>query len=221
MEDGRKKVFPLVKDQMETIYRSLPPEEIPWIRETPPDALLDLVRTERIRPCKTIELGCGTGNSLLDLARAGFDATGVDISPAAIEMARKSASEKKVKCEFLVADVLGDMAEIRGTFDFAYDWELLHHIFPPDREKYGKNVYRLLNPEGWYLSVCFSEESPQFGGKGKVRKTPLGTVLYFSSERELATLFEPLFEIEELKTIDIMGKYAPHKAIYVLMRKAR
>jgi len=211
----------MIKDQMETIYRTLPPEEIPWNSETPPDSLQELVRTERIRPCKAIELGCGTGNTLLYLARAGFDATGVDISPAAIEMARKSASEKEVRCEFLVADVLGDMAGIRGTFDFAYDWELLHHIFPPDREKYGKNVYRLLNREGWYLSVCFSEESAQFGGRGKVRKTPLGTVLYFSSERELATLFEPLFAIEELKTIDIVGKFAPHKAIYALMRKPR
>ena len=195
----------MIKDQMETISRTLPPEEIPWNSETPPDALQELVRTERIKPCKTIELGCGTGNYVIYLARTGFDATGVDISPAAIEMARKSALEKEVKCEFLVADVLGDMAEIRKTFDFAYDWELLHHIFPPDRETYGKNVYRLLNRVGWYLSVCFSEESAQFGGRGKVRKTPLGTVLYFSSERELATLFGPHFEIEGLKTIDIMG----------------
>jgi len=75
-----EKVFPMIKDQMEAIYRSLPPEEIPWIRETPPDALQELVRTERIRPSKTIELGWGTGNIILSLALAGFDATGVDIS---------------------------------------------------------------------------------------------------------------------------------------------
>lgn len=211
----------MIRDQMETIYRTLSPEEIPWNSETPPDALRELVRTERIRPCKAVELGCGTGNYVIYLARAGFDATGVDISPAAVEMARKSASDKEVKCAFLAADVLGDLAEIRGTFDFAYDWELLHHIFPTERGKYVKNVYRLLNREGRYLSVCFSEESAQFGGVGKVRKTPLGTVLYFSSEKELATLYEPLFEIEELKSIDITGKFAPHRAIYALMRKTR
>ena len=106
-----------------------------------------------------------------------------------------------------------------STFDFAYDWELLHHIFPEDREKYINNVDRLLNPDGRYLSVCFSEGSPGFGGSGKYRKTPLGTILYFSSEKELELLFERRFVIDELKTIDVMGKNMTHKAIYAFMKK--
>ncbi len=72
-----------------------------------------------------------------------------------------------MNCNFISSDVLGDMAEIQETFDFAYDWELLHHIFPEVRETYIHNVHRLLNPEGRYLSVCFSEKSPEFGGTGK------------------------------------------------------
>lgn len=204
---------------MEKIYKSIPPEQIPWNIETPPDILRALVRGKKIRPCKAIELGCGTGNYVIYLASKGFEATGVDISLAAIEMAKHSAREKGVQCTFVVADVLGDMAEIQGTFHFAYDWELLHHIFPPDRETYVKNVYRLLAPDGRYLSVCFSEKNAHFGGTGKYRKTPLETVLYFSSEREMVALFEPLFDIEELKTVDIKGKAAPHKAIYAFSRK--
>ena len=118
-----------------------------------------------------------------------------------------------------MADVLGDLAEVRGPFDFAYDWELLHHIFPSDRKRYVGNVHRLLGPEGRYLSVCFSEKSPHFGGIGKYRRTPLGTVLYFSSEEEMVSLFQPMFEIKELKTVDIPGKVAVHKAIYAFMTK--
>jgi len=53
-----------------------------------------------------------------------------------------------VPCTLIVADVLSDIDDIQETFEFAYDWELLHHIFAPDREKYINNVYRLLNPEG-------------------------------------------------------------------------
>jgi len=30
----------------------------------------------------------------------------------------------------------------------------------------------------------------------------------------MAALFSPRFKIEELKTIDVQGKFAPHKAIY-------
>jgi len=209
----------LIKEQMEKIYKSIALDKIPWNIETPPDLLRTLVEKNRILPCKAIEFGCGTGNYLIYLAGKGFDATGVDISATAIEIAKRSASGKKVTCRFLVADVLGDMAEIQETFEFAYDWELLHHIFPPDREKYVNNVFRLLNPEGRYLSVCFSEKSAQFGGTGKYRKTPLGTVLYFSSESEMVSLFEPLFVLEDLKTVEIQGKSALHTAIYAFLRK--
>ena len=209
----------MIKDQMEKIYRSIPLDKIPWNIETPPDILQNIVKTEKIKPCKVIELGCGTGNYVIYLSSKGFDATGVDISKTAIEIAINSTSKKGINCNFISSDVLGDMAEVQDTFDFAYDWELLHHIFPQDREKYINNVHRLLNLEGMYLSVCFSEKSPQFGGAGKYRKTPLDTVLYFSSESEIVSLVEPLFEIKELETVEIQGKFAPHRAIYAFMKK--
>ncbi len=78
---------------------------------------------------------------------------------------------------------------------------------------------RLLNPAGHYLSVFFSEDSPQFGGKGKYRKTPLDTELYFSSESEMEALFDSIFEIKELKTVEIEGKFGPHKAIHAFLIK--
>ncbi len=208
-----------LKDRMDRIYRDAPPENIPWNIESPPTVLRTIVETGAIKPCKAIEFGCGTGNYVIYLAGLGFDAAGVDISGAAIDIARAAASRKGVTCRFIAADVLGDLEEVRGPFRFAYDWELLHHIFPSDREKYVANVSRLLEPGGGYLSVCFSENSPQFGGTGKYRTTPLDTVLYFSSEGEMISLFEPLFKIEVLTTIDISGKFAPHKAVCAFMKK--
>jgi hypothetical protein len=41
--------------------------------------------------------------------------------------------KKSVSCDFIVAHILGDLREVEGTFDFAYDWELLHHILPEQR----------------------------------------------------------------------------------------
>jgi SAM-dependent methyltransferase len=204
---------------MDEIYRNRALGEIPWIVEKPPTVLVDLIESGVIRPCKAVDLGCGTGNYAIYLAGRGFRVTGVDISPTAISIARENAKSKGARCDFIAADVLGDLQEVGGTFDFAYDWELLHHIFPEQRAKYVENVSRLLNPNGRYLSVCFSEKSPQFGGSGKYRETPLGTVLYFSSETELRDLFERYFQISELKTIQISGKAAPHLAVYALMEK--
>ena len=209
----------MIKDQMEKIYKNMAIDDIPWNFKTPPDVLENLVRTGKITPCKTIDLGCGTGNYAIYLAGEGFDVTAVDISSSAIKIAKNNASQKGIDCNFIVADILGDLKQIQSTFNFAYDWELLHHIFPSDREKYIRNVYRLLNPGGQYLSVCFSEENLQFGGVGKYRKTPLETVLYFSSENELRVLYESFFKVEELKTIEIKGKFSPHKAIYAFMIK--
>jgi SAM-dependent methyltransferase len=204
---------------MDEIYRNRALEEIPWIVEKPPEVLVDLIESGVIGPCKAVDLGCGTGNYAIYLAGRGFQVTGIDISPTAIDIARENAKSKGARCDFIVADVLGDLKEAGGTFDFACDWELLHHIFPEQRTKYVENVSRLLNPKGRYLSVCFSEKSPQFGGSGKYRETPLGTVLCFSSETELRDLFERYFQISEMKTIQISGKSAPHLAIYAFMEK--
>ena len=164
-------------------------------------------------------MGCGAGNFVIGFSKMGYDCSGVDISENAIRIARSAALSAGADCRFFVADVTGDLSEWNSTFDFVYDWELLHHIFPEDREKYIDNVQRLLSAEGRYFSVCFSEDSPQFGGTGKYRKTPLGTVLYFSSEKEMELLFKRYFVIRDLKTIDIKGKDATHKAIYAFMRK--
>lgn len=204
---------------LDRIYRELSQEEIPWNIEEPPKALVELVEGGKLRPCKAVDLGCGTGNYAIYLAGKGFDVTGVDISPTAIRIAEDNARKKGVRCRFVVADVLGDLKELKETFDFAYDWELLHHIFPKQRQRYVRNVYRKLNPKGRYLSLRFSEKDPQFGGSGKYRETPLGTLLYFSSEDELRDLFEPYFHIDELTTIEVSGKSAPHLAVYAFMEK--
>jgi len=204
---------------MDRIYKDVPLDTIPWNTETPPDALVELVQSGKVRPCKTIDLGCGTGNYAIYLAGLGFDVTGVDSSRTAVTIATKNAQKKNVRCRFIAADLLGDLHEVNDTFDFAFDWELLHHIFPEDREKYVQNVHTLLNPKATYFSVCFSEKDPQFGGVGKFRKTRMGTTLYFSQESELTSLFFKYFDVRELKTIRIGGKFGAHCAISALLER--
>ncbi|MFA5972410.1 MAG: class I SAM-dependent methyltransferase [Lentimicrobiaceae bacterium] len=206
--------------ETDEIYSNIPLKEIPWNIENPPDALIQLIESGKIKPCTVIDLGCGAGNYAVYLAGKGFTVTGVDISESAIKYAKKNAKDKKVRCDFLRADVLGDLEkEVDKTYDFAYDWELLHHIYPENRNKYLENMQCLINPGGRYLSVCFNEKDGQFGGSGKYRKTQLGTILYFSSEDELRKLFSLYFDILEIKTFEIRGKTALHIVTYVLMEK--
>lgn len=62
-----------------------------------------------------LDLGCGTGNHAIPLARRGYRVTGVDRSPAMIEVARgKSAG---LDLEWVVADIRG--VRLPGTYDAA------------------------------------------------------------------------------------------------------
>ena len=201
-----------LREQMDKIYRDISLEKIPWNLSEPPRLLIEAVESGTIKPCRAVDLGCGAGNYSVWLAQRGFDITGIDISPQAIAHANELAAGKGVSCRFVAADLLGDLREYHGSFDLAYDWEVLHHIFPEDRPRYIKNVHDLLRPEGAYLSLCFSEKDPSFGGRDKFRTTNLGTTLYFSSEEELRGLFDPWFDILDLNTVEIPGKYAPHLA---------
>jgi len=213
-----------VQQQMERIYGEMAPEAIPWNIESPPRELVALVDAGWVTPCDAVDLGCGAGHYAVWLATRGFRVTGVDLSPAALAMAERLAAAKGVSCCFLALDLTaeaaGTKAGLDAAFDFAYDWEVLHHIFPGQRERYVANVHRMLRPRGRYLSVCFSEEDAGgFEGEGKLRATRLGTALYFSSAEELRRLFEPWFEVEALGQVEIAGKFGPHRPHRALLVK--
>ena len=208
-----------LREQMEQIYRDMPLDSIPWNISDPPTILVETVEAGKIKPCKAVDLGCGAGNYAVWLAQNGFDVTGIDISEHAIKHANDLAIRMGVSCSFEVADLLGDLQKFHEHFDFAYDWEVMHHIFPEDRKSYLNNVHSMLRPNSMYFSLCFSDKDSEFGGKGKYRKTPLGTTLYFSSEDELKELFDPLFHIYELNTVEIKGKYKPHLVNIAWLRR--
>jgi SAM-dependent methyltransferase len=209
-----------IKKQMDDIYGRMSLEEIPWNLEQPPELLVELVASCWTPPGDAVDLGCGAGNHAVWLAAKGFNVTGIDISPEALALAERLAEKRGVSCRFIACDLTAELGGFDLCFDFAFDWELLHHIFPEDRERYVLNVHRMLRPGARYLSVCFGEEDAAgFGGDGKYCETRIGTTLYFSSEDELRELFEPLFRIRELRVIGIEGKFRPHRAVKALMTK--
>jgi 2-polyprenyl-3-methyl-5-hydroxy-6-metoxy-1,4-benzoquinol methylase len=209
-----------LREQMDQIYRNIPADKIPWNIMEPPKLLVEAVDSDEISPCKAVDLGCGAGNYAVWLAERGFDVTGLDFSRYAVEQARQLAEGRGLSCRFAVADLLGDLKEYRGQFEFAYDWELLHHIFPEDRSAYLDNVRRLLRPGAKYFSVCFNEADPAFGGNGKYRTTNLGTVLYFSSQEELEALYSFRFHILQIDAVEISGKYSAHIVNVAWLKRA-
>jgi SAM-dependent methyltransferase len=81
---------------------------------------------ERVPGGAVLDMGCGPGWTTLLLARAGFEATGVDISERMIEIASERAQLENVHAEFHV----GDMEELhlsRQDFQAAMFFDCLHH----------------------------------------------------------------------------------------------
>ncbi len=94
-----------------------------------------------------LDLGCGGGNVVLDMARiVGPDGsvTGVDFDPQIVELARKDADDAGARnVEFHVTDV---HAFAGGPFDLVYSRFLLSHLNEP--EKALARMRQLARPDG-------------------------------------------------------------------------
>ena len=210
------------KEIFEKVYEE--PEAV-WTKAEPPPELVELVEGGQIKPSKAVDIGCGEGFYSIYLASKGFDVLGIDISEKAIEYAKKNAKEQGVVAHFMPLD-LYDLDQLAEKFDFVLEWAIMHHIMPPQRQKYVEGLTNLLNDKGKYLSVCFNEKSPMFKKSGEKFRTsppganvPAGTKLYFSSLDELKSLFESHFKIIEAKLIEVPGKGWTHIENYFFMEK--
>lgn len=68
---------------------------VPW-DIGPRKELVEAVKSDRIRPCRAIDLGCGTASNAIFLAQHRFDVTGtathLQLSPSAVNEERQHTS---------------------------------------------------------------------------------------------------------------------------------
>jgi ubiquinone/menaquinone biosynthesis C-methylase UbiE len=99
---------------------------------------------------KVLVLGCGAGNTAIDLARKGFEVSGVDVAWDAIAWARDSAASAGVAVEFRVGDVTDLSFAPGGRFDFALDDYCLQHILGASRPACFAGIRRILRRGGGF-----------------------------------------------------------------------
>lgn len=191
----------------------------PWTFSEPAKELVQLVGKQVIFPCRTLEVGCGEGVNSVYLAKKGFKISAFDFSRKAIDFAKINGEEADVSCDFFQMDYR-QLSNITVSFDFVFDWRFLHEITDElERATYAKNIARLLNKNGKYLSVAFSGNE-QYWGTGKIRRTPIGAKVYFATLDDTKELFTPYLRILEKKLIKVPQK--PDLEItanYLLMEK--
>jgi SAM-dependent methyltransferase len=108
---------------------------------------------------RALEIGCGGGQVTLRLAQQGFDATGVDFSETAIELARENARTAGVAARFEVGDALTLEGFPDASFSLVLDNHALHCVVDSrDRASLLASVRRVLAPGGRFWSETMSCE---------------------------------------------------------------
>jgi methyl halide transferase len=118
----------------------------PWDTGLPSSELIRVVAEEPIRPCRAIDLGCGTGTNAVWLAQGGFKVTAVDLSPLAIARAKQRAAEAGVSVRLLAADLHNPLDDLGGPFDFFFDRGCYHVVRRVSAGQYVKTLLRISRP---------------------------------------------------------------------------
>lgn len=115
-------------------------------------ALLDREESERTRPFgRALDIGCGSGAHAVELARRGWQVTGVDAVGGALRTARQRARDAGQDVRFLQADVTALPAEEIGTdVDLLLDVGCLHGLGPAERAAEARACAAAARP-GWTL----------------------------------------------------------------------
>ena len=112
--------------------------------------LLSLLRRNGVDRGLVVDLGCGSGIWARQLGYAGYDAIGVDVSPAMIKLARKQAPRAKFVAASLTDFGLPKCDAITSI------GECLSYAFARDKsgraiERFFRRVHRALRPGGVFI----------------------------------------------------------------------
>ena len=113
---------------------------------------------------RILDIGVGTGWTTLFLAEAGYDALGVTLAPAEVQIASNRAERWSSTARFEV----GDMEELTfdREFDFVLVFDALHHS--TRQAQVVKRIARALKPGAW---VLFGEPSVLHTISPRARRT--------------------------------------------------
>lgn len=131
-----------------------------WDRGGPSPALDAWMRSGALQPCRILVPGCGRGHELVDLARLGFDVTGLDFAPAAVQAARDRLHQEGLEAKVIETDIFA--FEPADLFDAVYEQTCLCAIEPKRWPEYESRLASWLVPGG-QLAAAFMQTDSSTG----------------------------------------------------------
>lgn len=134
----------------------------PWDIGAAQPALLELVDAHPPAD-PVLDVGCGTGDTVIALAGRGLHVLGIDIVPAAIEQARERAAALPAgaagRAEFQVDDALRP-SRLGRRFGAVVDSGFFHLFDQETRDAFARELAETLAPGGRFYLLAFATEFP-------------------------------------------------------------
>ena len=129
----------------------------PWQIDRPQPEVLQLIEQGKFESL-VLDLGCGTGDNTIELARHGLVVKGLDAVPEALERARKKTEHAGLKQspEFVLGDALRlDESGLKART--VLDCALFHTFSDEERKEYIRGLEAVLTLGGRLHILSFSE----------------------------------------------------------------
>lgn len=128
----------------------------PWSIDAPQPELAALIEQGKFHG-DVLDVGCGEAAISLALAERGYTTVGLDLSPTAIDLARREAEKRGLtNATFEVADI-SDFTGFDGRFGTIVDSTLFHSIPVEAREGYQRSIARAAAPGASYFALVFDK----------------------------------------------------------------
>ena len=165
----------------------------PWSIGAPQPELSALIDQGKFHG-DVLDVGCGEAAISLTLAELGHECVGLDLSPTAIELARREAEKWGLaKATFEVADI-SNFTGYDARFGTIVDSTLFHSIPVEAREGYQRSISRAAAPGASYFALVFD--------KAAVPEGPINAV----TADELREVVSKYWVVDEIRPARLHAK---------------
>jgi SAM-dependent methyltransferase len=145
----------------DAIYTTNDPSRVSWFQSSPHISMELIAQTGITAEEEIIDVGGGASTLADHLINAGYSRlTVLDISPSALDIAKKRLAARSAEIEWMTGDILSAPLDSQ-RYGLWHDRAVFHFLLgPSDRRRYGEQLRHALRPGGHAIIATFADDGP-------------------------------------------------------------